>query len=260
MNRRQWIAQAGAAACASLAPVHANPTNPAAVVGKKGWAGGDEGRIKRFGAHWYYTWWAGGRNGSGAQFVPMIKGGKDLANENAFNAIRKLDGITHLLGYNEPERRDQGDIPLDVAVKNWPRLVKLAEDKNLLLGSPAPSSDDGGMKYFHAFMDQAKSKKLRIDFVAVHWYRGRDASAFGSFIDDLAKRYRVPVWVTEFNGWSGTERDNFQFLRGALRYLERSRHVERYAYFEPGRGKPHSLFKEDGELSRMGEAYRDAGT
>lgn len=115
MYQRQWIAHAGAAAFASVVPVHANS---AAAVGKKGWAGGDEGRIKRFGAHWYFTWWAGGRNGSGAQFVPMIKGGNDLANENAFNAIRKMDGITHLLGYNEPERRDQGNISLEAAIKN----------------------------------------------------------------------------------------------------------------------------------------------
>jgi hypothetical protein len=256
MNRRQWIATAGAAALGSAAGVHAAP---AASIGKKGWAGGDESLIKQFGAHWYYTWWAGGRNGSAAEFVPMIKGGNDLANENAFNAVRRMDRITHLLGYNEPERPDQGNIPLDVAIANWPRLETLAEEKNLRLGSPAPSSDDGGMKYFHAFMDQAKSKKLRIDFIAVHWYRSRDASAFGSFIDDLGKRYRMPVWVTEFNGWSGPERENLAFLRGALRYLERSRHVERYAYFEPGRGKPHSLLDKDGGLTRMGEAYRDAG-
>ena len=48
-------------------------------------------------------------------------------------------------------------------------------------------------------------------------------------------------------------------LKGdSLRFLSRSRGVERYAYFNPAKGKPHSLLKEDGSLSRMGELYRDA--
>lgn len=28
----------------------------------------------------------------------------------------------------------------------------------------------------------------------------------------------MPVWLTEFNGWSGTERDNYDFLKQALRF------------------------------------------
>ena len=63
-----------------------------------------------------------------------------------------------------------------------------------------------------------------------------------------------------FNGWTGPERENHDFLKKTLRFLERSKDVERYAYFEPGKGKEHSLFKKDGGLSRMGELYRDAGT
>lgn len=223
---------------------------------KKGATGGNADTIRKIRANWYYTWWSGGRNGTAAEFVPMIKNRKDLSSNWAFDEIGKLKGITHLLGYNEPERKDQGDIPLEDAIKAWPRLVKLAEEKNLKLGSPATSSDDGGMKYFHAFMEQAKSKKLRIDFIAMHWYRGRDAGDFGRFLDDLAKRYKLPIWITEFNGWNGDEADNYKFVKGALRYLERSSHIERYAYFEPGSGAL-SMFKKDGTLSRIGEAYHD---
>lgn len=257
MNRRQFLLRSGAATLAGSSTLRGAPKGGG--LGKKGWCGNNQGHIEEMGAHWYYTWWAGGRNGGEAEFVPMIKNAKDISGEHAFNSVRKMEGISHLLGYNEPERKDQGDIPLEVAVENWPRLVKLAEEKNLRLGSPAPSSDNGGMNYFHAFMEEAKKKKLRVDFIAMHWYRSRDAGAFGDFLDELGKEYKVPVWVTEFNGWAGDERENYQFLRGALRYLERSRHVERYAYFEPGKGKPLSLFNDDGSLTRMGEAYRDAG-
>ena len=115
------------------------------------------------------------------------------------------------------------------------------------------------MKWLDDFMKEAKKRKLRVDFIAVHWYRSRDAGAFETFVKDLARAYRLPVWITEFNGWSGTEKENHQFLEKALRFLERSRDVERYAYFEPGKGKAHSLMKADGSLSRMGELYKEAG-
>jgi len=39
--------------------------------------------------------------------------------------------------------------------------------------------------------------------------------------------------------------------------MERNRFVERYAYFNPGDGKA-ALLK-DGQLTKLGEIYRDAG-
>jgi len=256
------MTQVGAAALAAVAAPAVAAAPEVAVTGplkKKGCCGGNADVVSKLGGHWYYTWWTGGRNDTSAEFVPMIKDLKALGGEAAFNAVRQMSGISHLLGYNEPERRDQGNIPLDVAVENWPRLVALAKEKKLRLGSPAPSSDGGGMAYFHAFMERAKKQNLHMDFIAMHWYRSRDPGAFGNFLDDLGKRYKLPIWVTEFNGWAGSESENYRFLRGALRYLNRSRHIERYAYFDPGAGKPLSLFKADGSLTRMGEIYRAAG-
>ena len=113
------------------------------------------------------------------------------------------------------------------------------------------------MQWLDTFMEKAKRQKLRIDFVAVHWYRSRDAGEFESFIKKLDRDYRLPVWVTEFNGWSGPEDEHYQFLKKSLRFLERSKTVERYAYFNPGKGKPHSLIDSSGKITRMGELYRD---
>jgi hypothetical protein len=100
-----------------------------------------------------------------------------------------------------------------------------------------------------------------------HWYytwspktRPSKATEFEDFVEDLARSHRLPIWITEFNGWSGPEDEHYDFVKDSLRFLERSRDVERYAYFEPGKGKPHSLLKNDGSLSRIGEPYRDAGS
>ena len=227
---------------------------------KKGWAGGDRNAHKKFGVHWYYTWWHGGNDNPDIEFVPMIKNRKDVEGGNSLAAVKNMKGIQHLLGYNEPERGDQGNLSIEDALKHWPKLQAIAEAKNIPLGSPAPSSDGKGVQWLEEFMRQAKKQKLRVDFIAMHWYRGRDADAFENFLKGLAKEYRLPVWLTEFNGWSGTERENYAFLKQALKFLERDKSIERYAYFEPGKGKAHSLFgdEEDG-LSRMGVLYRDAG-
>lgn len=253
LDRRRFLSTCTAAAFAP-APIFAQSRQPST---KKGWAGGDANFHRLFGAHWYYTWWTGGNGSKDAEFVPMLKRAEDIGK---LGEIERLQSIDHMLGYNEPERGDQGNTTLEKGLELWPKLVALAEKKNLRLGSPAPSSDDKGMKWLDAFMKEAKRKKLKVDFIAIHWYRSRDPDAFEAFVKDLAKSYRLPIWITEFNGWTGPERENYDFLKKSLRFLERNKDIERYAYFEPGKDKEHSLFKKDGSLSRMGELYRDAGT
>lgn len=250
MNRRQALATLASTVPAVALGASSEPST------KKGWAGGDARLHKLFGAHWYYTWAPKTRPSKATEFVPMIKGEWSLKQAGA---IKSMGDISHLLGFNEPERTKQGNVTIKRALELWPQLVKLAEAKNLRLGSPAPSSDKGGMAWLDEFMKQAKSRKLHIDFVAVHWYRSRNADAFESFIKDLARSYRLPIWVTEFNGWSGPEKEHYEFLKDSLKFLERNKDVERYAYFNPGKGKPHSLLKNDGSITRLGELYRDAG-
>jgi hypothetical protein len=249
LNRRCFItglaAVLGGWRVASAAP---------ARVGKKGWGGGDPAMHERFKVSWHYDWTARSPSSKTGEFVPMIKGAAGL---NQAEAIQKLPGITHLLGFNEPERASQGNVAVKDALDLWLQLEAIASKRNLRLGSPATSSDKQGTDWFEAFMEQAKKRKLRIDFIAVHWYRGRNVDAFESFLTGISRAHRLPVWVTEFNGWNGSEDSNYDFLKGALRFLERSHNVERYAYFNPPKGEPHSLLAADGSLTRMGELYRD---
>lgn len=257
MNRRNALRYLAALPLAASFPASAEVRKAAESSMKKGWAGGNASAIKTFGATWYYTWWHGGGNIDGAEFVPMIKHGSDIAQTAAINSMNHIKAV---LGFNEPERTSQGNTSIDEAIKLWPRLVELAVAKNIRIGSPAPSSDGGGMAWLTEFMRRSKKEKLRVDFIAIHWYRSKDAGAFATWLKELDKNWRLPIWLTEFNGWAGPEKEHYEFLKSALKTLERSKSVERYAYFEPGRGKEHSLFKEDGTLSRMGELYRDAGT
>ena len=251
MNRRQLLLGLAATGLApSLHAVGRDKKN----VGKKGWCGYNEDLHKLFGANWYYTWTPGWQSEAKIEFVPMIKKESDFGHAGRIKKDAKF-----LLGFNEPERKDQGNLTVERAIELWPKIEEIARDRKLPVGSPAPSSDKLGMDWLAEFMKQAKKKELKIDFIAVHYYRSRNADDLERFIKELARDYRRPIWLTEFNGWSGPEDEHIEFLEKSLRFLEKSDDVHRYAYFDPKPGKPHSLYDANGKPTRLGEIYRDAG-
>jgi len=246
-------------ATAAWAPLAAwGEEKPARRSPKKGWAGNRPESAKQFGCSWWYSWGAAGRGTEGYEFVPMVKGNR-LPVGAAELAQVNDPAAKHLLGFNEPERSSQGNLSVAQAIEAWPLLVRFAEEKKLRLGSPCVSSDGGGGAWMREFMEQAQRKKLRIDFVAAHWYRSADPGAFEDWLKELNGNYRRPVWVTEFNAmYTGAdEAGHVQFLKGAVRALEKHRFVERYAYFNPSSGK--AALVKDGEPTKLGEVYRAAG-
>ena len=63
------------------------------------------------------------------------------------------------------------------------------------LGSPVPSSVNS--VWLDQFMSEAESKKLRVDFICLHIYRGNNSGLFFQAVDDIYDKYRKPIWVTE---------------------------------------------------------------
>jgi hypothetical protein len=254
MKRRTFYANAVLTAAVSSAFAQ-SPAKKGST--KKGWCGDPKGNP--FGAHWYYTWSPKTRPNKQVEFVPMIKGAWSLKQAAA---IKKMGGISHLFGFNEPEREKQGNVSVDKAIALWPQLEAIAKARNLRLGSPACSGAKG-MAWFRSFMEKAEDRGLHMDFVNVHFY-SLNADAFEKMVDDLADKYDRPVWVTEFNGWTGDESANYSFLKDSLKFLEKARHVERYAYYSFGPTQSQKLFGMDKHgkrvMNRMGELYRDAGT
>lgn len=218
---------------------------------KKGW-GGDVATAAKFNAHWYYNWGPHGKSSEGLEFIPMVKG-KHHVTPEILQAI-KSSGTKILLGFNEPERASQGNTTVEEALELWPQLM----ETGLRLGSPAPSSDGGGMAWLDRFMEGVAKRKLRVDFMAIHWYRSADPRQFEDFLKELNRKYRRPVWVTEFNAqYSGGDRD--RFASQGFKICERLKSVERYSYFSAKPGTPGSLWNEGGraELSPLGVIYAD---
>ena len=227
-------------------------------TGKKGIAGN---LWQNLDVDWYYDWNIGGRTSPDIEYVPIRQNrwwpglGQDW----------KRKGSIHLLGYNEPDRPDQANMKVDDAIQAWPDLLKTG----LRLGSPAVS--DGGLNWLYEFMRKADGKKFRVDFVAVHYYRGvgdpgdgRAAAAqMKSFLDDIHKRTKRPIWITEWNNganWTKArdpnEKEQRRAIQAMIDMLDKTDYVERYALYnwvEDSR----MLQRKDGSLTPAGEAYRD---
>ena len=101
-------------------------------------------------------------------------------------------------------------------------------------------------------------RKLRVDFIAVHWYRSANEKDFELWLADLHRKWNRPIWVTEFNAYF-TKGDKDRFAENSFKMLERNRVVERYAYMDTGPGTPGALWKDASrsEPSKLGEKFRD---
>jgi len=218
---------------------------------KKGW-GGSAATATELKAVWYYNWGPDGSSKDGLEFVPMVKG-RQHVNPATLDKI-KASGAKFLLGFNEPERADQGNLSVGDARALWPH----PEASGLRPGSPDRAPDTKGMAWLDAFMEGVRKRKLRVDFIAVHWYRSANSGEFEQWLDGLSKKWRRPIWVTEFNAYyAGGDKD--KFAEQAFKILERNNKVERYAYFTCPDGQPGGLWRKADagkELTDLGRIYQ----
>lgn len=225
---------------------------------KKGIAGGIHQNLK---LGWFYDWNIGARSSLDLEYVAI----RQKKHWPGMDQDWKAKGINHLLGFNEPDRPDQAKMTVDEAIQMWPVVLKTG----LRVGSPATS--DGGIGWLYEFMDKADRDGLRVDFVAVHYYRavadpGDEKAAAGQLRDFLQRihdRVKRPLWVTEWNNganWTNApdpnDRQQQAAVEAMIEMMDETPFVERYALYnwvEPSR----ELVRKDGSLSPAGEAYRD---
>ena len=218
---------------------------------------------------WYYNWfWKPTAGKIAAEYVPTIKG-KVNTGDKVFASIEKLKkshGVTHLLGFNEPDSKSQGDTSVERAIELWPKLEKT----NLRLGSPAVTDNKEGRQWFQEFMLKAAKKRLRIDFIAVHLYPDitgpNTVKQFFRKLDEVHRKYRKPIWITEFSGmnFGGKSRKmtpeiNLWFMKQTLPRLEALPYIERYAWFASGPKDVSDIYKRDStpfQLNKLGKYYR----
>ena len=217
---------------------------------------------------WVYTW-AGKRPDklpASIDFFPMIWGywGKPEKIKQTANRAKKA-GIDTMLGFNEPDGKKQANLSVEKALKAWPHLV----ETELRLGSPACKQPDND--WMKKFMSETKRKDLRVDFVCVHSYGGTDAKAFLKRMDRIHKLYRKPIWITEFavGDWQAKNVQQnrhkpdqvLKFMEKVLPGLQKRDYIEKFAWFPPSPSHKNlgtsALYKNNGQLTKLGEFYRD---
>ncbi len=216
---------------------------------KKGVAFTDSNVVKQFNASWYYGWSINRPSFGAMNFIPMTWG-KGTATVADVNYLVGRKDANHLLSFNEPDNPGQSNIAsIDTAIARY----RIMMQTGLRLGSPAVEQNNAlaAGKWLPIFMDSAKAKKLRIDYVCLHWYDwGAENSNTGGdtlIAEQVFTRFKAyverarltypdqKIWLTEYNcNPSRNARPNLikYFMQLSSEWLNTVPYVERYAYFQ----------------------------
>lgn len=217
---------------------------------------------------WLYNWSPDATpNASSLEFTPMQW---NHVNIGALPSKIASSGAKTLLGFNEPELQDQSNMPVDLAAREWLRVIEPLRKQGIRAGSPGISSAPQGVAWLQHFLQAIRSQGGDIDFYCFHWY----GETLGQFFDYIWSTYHQlgpdrPVWITEFapTNWNPQQplpqRHVEAFARDACQYLDGLEWVERYAWFGAMRdcgtvGRGARMLDEGGKLTELGKAYRDA--
>ncbi|MCL2138343.1 MAG: glycoside hydrolase family protein, partial [Treponema sp.] len=215
---------------------------------------------------WFYNWYIqphpdveAARKEHNVLYYPMVWNNWDFE-AMLEEYLAKNPDIDFIMGYNEPNLRDQCNYTPKEAAKYWPKLVKFAKNHNLKI--IAPGMNYGTLEnYWVPFVwldeffgidsiDENTGKTIKnkgfkdvslddIDVIAVHCYMP-GTGALKGFINQF-KRYGKPIWLSEFCSWEYSQPNaawqnleyQMNFMSEAVTYLELDPDVEKYAWFIP---------------------------
>jgi Glycosyl hydrolase catalytic core len=153
--------------------------------------------------------------------------------------------------FNEPDLASQSNLSPAAAAAGYQTYMQPFAGK-AQLGSPAVTNGGSpmGLTWLANFLTACTG--CQIDFVAIHWYNGGDATAFMDYVDQA---YTAgggrPLWITEFQG-SGDATAQNAFLEAVIPQLDASPKVARYAYFMASDG---NLLSTGSALSALGQTF-----
>ena len=240
-------------------------------------------RINATRSYWNYSWGSSRVDAQpeNIEFIPMTWGawGKDgFAKTLKSDVVPQIQSgkAKRLLGFNEPDKKEQANMPYTEALKYWPMLEQLG----IPLCSPAcanPLSDvddsTQGVRgtWMRDFMREADKRNYRMDYIGVHWYGGTSPRSFKERMIEVYEAYgRRPLLISEFAvaDWgaksieqnSHSKESVLKFMKDVLPWMEKQNWIAGYAWFSFGIneavGTSSTLFDRDGNLTTLGRFYQ----
>jgi hypothetical protein len=193
---------------------------------------------------WAYNWDATAHGNLDVEYVPMAWGADALDSSRALIEQALGRGSTHVLGFNEPDHKNQSDMTPSDAARNYRNYLTPIADRATLV-SPAVTNADGdglGLDWMTQFLEECRDCRVKI--MAIHWY-GDTADDFKEYVkkaQNLASSFGLDeVWVTEFalnqvtipppNQKDPEPAVSAMFLQSVLPWLDQNCGIGRYAYF-----------------------------
>ncbi|XP_048247801.1 alkali-sensitive linkage protein 1-like isoform X2 [Haliotis rufescens] len=186
-------------------------------------------------ATWWYDWKPTPdevvRHGchQSKEYVPMIWGW----NSTGSNNLNIPSSAKYVLGFNEPNQKDQSNVSPQEAARHWPEIERHAQNK--LLVSPSPSGCNGGSNcnmnstlWLDEFFKACQG--CRVDFIAAHTY-SCNADHDMRYLEKMYNRYKKKVWLTEFGCPHTSHSHILNYMKQILPRLENAHFVYRYAWF-----------------------------
>lgn len=141
-------------------------------------------------------------------------------------------GVTHVLGFNEPDYSAQANMPAKQAAKSWIQYMQPYASM-VKLGGPAVTGQPSGLVWLQDFYGNLTAMNATAfpDFQPVHWYdEAWNIYWFKDFITEAYEQTKVPIWITEFQGF-GTDAEQATFLQTVTPWLDATSWIGGYAYF-----------------------------
>lgn len=233
---------------------------------------------------WYYNWGTksfkelefSNEKFYDLEFVPMIySDGKESINTIMERANEQ--GYKYMLGYNEPDLRNEANKSPSTAILRWNDFVKYKGA--LKLGSPAISTAKAHVDstdWWHPYWNGlSASGKYNTSFIALHryyeYYNGAEtAQDFLRIVDETYDKYKKPIWITEFALWRFDKNDAAgcakaqEFMKVVIKGLNERSFVERYSWFSPSyegtEASSSAVFVyNSGEITPIGKIYAELG-
>ncbi|KAH9844006.1 glycosyl hydrolase catalytic core-domain-containing protein [Rhodofomes roseus] len=233
------------------------------------WANGNLDDIEQYTTTdkvtWYYTWSPSSVSTS-LEFVPMLWGDRQVSQwENSINRTIHNLGVTHVLGFNEPDYPTQSNMTPSHAASVWRAQIEPLRSQGVLLGSPTPTSAPEGKQWLLDWLG-ACNGGCTVDFVALHWY-DINSTAFIEYLEDFHDTFQKPLWITEWacqNFNLADEQCSLQnivdFMNATQSFMDSTEWVERYAWFGAmenlqGVNQDDGLMDSSGRINALGEQY-----